>query len=53
MPATPSVFITPAELAACWHLSRSTVYERLATGHLPYNPARRLDPHLVGRRPRL
>jgi excisionase family DNA binding protein len=35
MPATPAVFITPAERAARWRLSRRTVHELLATGHRP------------------
>jgi excisionase family DNA binding protein len=28
-------FLTPAELAVRWCLSRRAAYERLATGHLP------------------
>jgi excisionase family DNA binding protein len=32
---TPS-FLTPRELAARWRLGRSTVYELIARGELPY-----------------
>ena len=30
------LFLTPKELAARWRLGRSTVYELLARGELPY-----------------
>ena len=39
-PAYPN-FLTPRELAARWRLGRSTVYELLARGELPY--------HLLGK----
>jgi excisionase family DNA binding protein len=32
----PLVFLTPRELAARWRLGRSTVYELLTRGELPY-----------------